>query len=64
MLGQHAPAMLARDATPQALAETVQALAARDPQQLAREVAAVNAFHDPRAFIARWDELLTESIAR
>jgi len=64
MLGRHAPGMVARDATPQALADTVLALAQRDPAQLAREILAVNAQHDPGAFIAQWDELLTESMAR
>jgi glycosyltransferase involved in cell wall biosynthesis len=63
MLGQHAPSMIARDATAQALAEAVQALAASDPAELSKEIAAVNADHDPQAFIAQWDELLTESLA-
>lgn len=62
MLGRHAPYMVARDATPQALAEAVQGLAARDQSQVARDVAAINAEHDPRTFVAAWDELLTEAL--
>ncbi|MEJ6024055.1 glycosyltransferase [Ramlibacter sp. PS4R-6] len=64
MLARHAPYMVARDASPQALAEAVQALFARDPQEVARDIAAVNAEHDPQGFIAAWDDVLTESIAR
>ena len=63
MLGRHAPYMLARDATPQALADAVQALLARDGEQVARDIAAINAGHDPRAFIAAWDELLAEALS-
>jgi glycosyltransferase involved in cell wall biosynthesis len=64
MLGQHAPYMIARDATPQALADAVLAVLAKSADEIARDIAAVNARHDPRAFVAAWDELLTESLAR
>lgn len=64
MLGRHAPYMIARDATPQALADSVQDLARRDAGELERGIAAVNADHDPRAFITAWDELLAQALAR
>lgn len=62
MLGEHAPSMLARDATPQALSESVRALFAKDREAIAREIAAVNALHDPSAFADAWDRLLTEAL--
>lgn len=63
MLEAHAPYMLARDASPQAVADAVQALAARPADDVARDIAAVNAMHDPRAFIAGWDDVLTQALA-
>lgn len=64
MLGRHAPYMIARDRSAQALADCVQQLLARDGAQVATDIAAVNAEHDPQSFIAQWDEFLTESVSR
>jgi glycosyltransferase involved in cell wall biosynthesis len=64
MLAHRAPYMLAGDDSPQSIADAVQSLLARDPAQVARDIAAINADHDPRAFITAWDELLTECLQR
>lgn len=62
MLGTHAPYMLAQDDSAQALARAVQDVLAMDGARVARDIAAINAQHDPAAFIDRWDQLLSESL--
>jgi len=59
MLGRHAPYMLAASAAPAALARTVEDLLAADAQAVARDIASINAEHDPGAFADEWDALLS-----
>jgi glycosyltransferase involved in cell wall biosynthesis len=62
MLGTHAPYMLARDDSAEAIARAIQQLQQRDPAQVQDDIARINSDHDPKDFVRRWDEMLTERL--
>jgi glycosyltransferase involved in cell wall biosynthesis len=64
MLGRHAPYMLAREATAQAMADAVLDVASRDVSATAEDIASINREHDPAAFVATWDDLLSRTVGR
>ena len=64
MLGREARYMLARDATPDAIANAVVDVASRDAADVSQDIARINAEHDPAAFIAAWDDLLSRMVGR
>lgn len=64
MLAQHAPYMLARDDTPEAIAQAIQDLAARGGAEVQRDIASIHRDHDPEAFANAWDRLLAQAVGR
>lgn len=62
MLATHAPYMLARDDSAEAIAQAIQQLLQRDATHVQDDIAKINSDHDPKDFVRRWDEMLTERL--
>jgi len=62
MLWTHAPYMLARDPSADAIARAVVDLLQRDPGVIACDIDKINQDHDPEQFVRQWDLLMADCL--